>query len=228
MHPTEDTLLTLACGEADLPLRATLEGHLSTCPACRAMVGELAAPGGSLLRGLPEAPPPARLWEALRERVATMAPDATAVFPAAQRPPADDPLAALPLPSGARRELRLARRQAPEESANRPLAWRSALAPGARYAVLWSAGSLLVVAHMPAGRYFPRHVHPGREDVLILSGGYEDHLGSYAAGEYAVYEAGSEHRPATLPDEECWILTRLERPIRFCGWRGWLQTLASR
>jgi putative transcriptional regulator len=78
---------------------------------------------------------------------------------------------------------------------------------------------------MPAGRSFPRHLHPGREDVLVLKGGYEDERGHYEAGEYAVYEPGSVHRPATARDEECWILIRLEKPIRLLGWRGWVQSL---
>ncbi|HEY8021247.1 MAG TPA: cupin domain-containing protein [Thermoanaerobaculia bacterium] len=226
MHPPEDTLLALASGEADLPLRVTLEGHLSTCPACRATVGELAAAGGAMLRELADEPLPQRVWESLAARVAPMAPDATAVRAPRRAPGAADPLAALPLPSGARRELRLALAGRPDRE--REVAWRTAWAPGARYAVLWSASSLLVVGHLPAGRYFPRHVHPGREDVLVLAGGYDDHLGSYTAGEYAVYDAGSDHRPTTSPDEECWILSRLEAPARFLGWRGWLQALGER
>ncbi|HTQ78551.1 MAG TPA: cupin domain-containing protein, partial [Thermoanaerobaculia bacterium] len=62
-------------------------------------------------------------------------------------------------------------------------------------------------------------------DVLVLQGGYEDEKGRYEAGDYAVYETGSEHRPTTERGEECWILVRLERPIRFLGWRGWLERL---
>jgi putative transcriptional regulator len=212
MHPPEETLLALASGEADLPLRATVEGHLSSCPACRATLGELTAAGAALLRGLPSGPPPDPLWEKILSRVAP-----------GDREPASalDPLAALPLPAGTRREL----------PPSRDLRWRSAWAPKARYALLArerATGTLLFVGHMPPGRHFPRHRHLGREDVLVLAGGYEDQRGRYEAGEYAVYEPGSEHRPATEPGEECWILFRLEAPVRFLGWRGALQRLLTR
>jgi putative transcriptional regulator len=208
MHPPEETLLSLASGEADLALRATVEGHLDSCPSCRATVSELTLAGGALLRGLPAAPLPEDLW---RQVLARVAPGA----------PVPDPLAALPLPAGTRGEL---------PPRTRELRWQSAWTPGARYAMLSHdrvTGSLLLVGHMPPGRGFPRHLHPGREDVLILNGGYEDDRGRYEAGEYTVYEPGSEHRPVTEPGEECWILLRLEAPVRFLGWRGGLQRLLA-
>ena len=86
-------------------------------------------------------------------------------------------------------------------------------------------GAILMVGHMGPGRGFPRHWHPGREDVLILAGGYADDRGTWEAGAFGTYEPGSEHQPVTEPDEECWVLLRLERPVRFRGWRGWLQRL---
>jgi len=214
MHPSEETLLALASGEADLPLRATVEGHLASCPACRATLGELTTAGGALLRGLVPASPPDHLWQQVLCRV-------TPGDGERGERPARDPLADLPLPAETRRELP-------------PLAglrWKSAWAPKARYALLArerATGSLLFIGHMPPGRHFPRHRHPGREDVLVLAGGYEDERGRYEVGEYAVYEPGSEHRPATEPGEECWILFRLEAPIRFLGWRGGLQRLLAR
>ncbi|HZF08045.1 MAG TPA: cupin domain-containing protein [Thermoanaerobaculia bacterium] len=211
MHPSEETLLALASGEADLPLRATVEGHLASCPSCRTTLGELTAAGGALLRGLAPAPPPDHLWQQVLARVTPGKPPAASAL---------DPLAALPLPEETRREL-------PPLCS---LRWRSAWTPKARYALLArerATGSLLLVGHMPPGRYFPRHQHPGREDVLVLAGGYEDERGRYEAGEYAVYEPGSQHRPATEPGEECWILFRLEAPIRFLGWRGGLQRLLA-
>jgi putative transcriptional regulator len=211
VHPPEETLLELACGEADLPQRVLLEGHLAGCAACRAAVGELARPGGELLRALPGVePPPDRLWQRVRREIVEIE---------ARRPgAAPGPLAELPLPEAARLELPGAA----------PPRWRSAWAPGARFAVLARdahTGAFLVAAHMPPSRAFPLHEHLGAENVLVLAGGYEDHLGRYEAGEYAVYGAGSRHRPATEPGEECWILSRLEAPIRFLGWRGWLQKI---
>lgn len=211
MHPPEETLLTFASGEADLPHRVAIEGHLSSCAACRSALGELTLPGASLLRGLEEERPPDRVWQQLLSRIG--GPDRAAAV---------DPLAEFPLPAGAHREL------PPVSELN--LRWRRAWAPGAYYMVLLrdaGTGSALLLGHMPPGKYFPRHMHPGREDVLVLAGGYEDKMGRYEAGEYTLYPAGSEHRPVTDRDEECWTLTRLEAPIRFLGWRGGLQKLLS-
>jgi putative transcriptional regulator len=211
MHPPEELLLAVASGQADLPHRVLVEGHLDACAACRATLAELSAPGGALLASLAPERPADRLWESLRTRIAALPPG----------PGPDDPrLAGLPLPQGARRELPPIPR----------IAWRSPLALGARMALLLRdrfTGSQLFVGHMPARRAFPRHLHLGPEDVLVLAGGYEDQYGTFEAGHYGAYAPGTEHRPFTEPDEECWVLFRQERPSLFFGWRGWAQRLLS-
>lgn len=209
VHPAEEVLLELASGEADLPQRVLIEGHLAACPACHAAAGELARPGGALLRALPGEPLPDHLWQRVLGEVQR------------RQPPAADPFAEIPLAPGARAEL--ASVPAPR--------WRSVWALGARYAVLArdrGTGAFLIAAHMPPSRAFPRHFHPSREDVVVLSGGYVDEAGRYEAGDYAVYPPGTCHRPATEPDEGCWILSRITEPLRFLGWRGWLQRIAPR
>lgn len=210
MHPPEEILLTLATGRADLPLRVLVEGHLEGCAACRAAMAEISAPGGALLAGLPAEPAPDPLWERLRARVQALPPA-----------PAPGPrLSGPPLPESALQELP----PTPE------IRWRRLPVRGARIALLARdphTGSALLLGHMPAGRSFPLHVHQGPEDVLVLTGGYADQFGTFEAGAYAAYAPGSEHRPFTEPDEECWTLTRLERPNLFRGWRGWAQRLLS-
>lgn len=211
MHPPEETLLAVATGQADLPHRVLVEGHLSSCPSCRATAGEMSAVGGELLlrMDIPEIPT-GHLWERLRSQIEALPPG----------PPSNPLLAGFPLPDGARREL-------PEI---RELRWRWPLVRGARYAVLLrdrATGSALILARMEPRRIFPRHLHLGPEDILVLAGGYEDPWGTWEAGAYAAYAPGTEHRPATEPDEECWTLTRLEKPNLFLGWRGWAQRLLS-
>ena len=210
MHPPEELLLAVASGAVDLPHRVLVEGHLDTCSACRATLAELSAPGGTLLASLAPERPADRLWESLRSRIAALPPG----------PGPDDPLlAGIPLPQGARRELPTIPR----------LNWRNPLARGARLALLARdrfTGSQLLVGHMPPRRAVPRHLHLGPEDVLVLAGGYEDQYDTFEAGAYGTYAPGTEHRPFTEPDEECWILFRLEKPNLLLGWRGWLQRLA--
>ncbi|HVF60361.1 MAG TPA: cupin domain-containing protein [Thermoanaerobaculia bacterium] len=204
MHPPEETLLSVAAGEADVAHRALVEAHAASCAACREELAALSAPGGLLLRAVGETPPPAALWERLVARLPA---------PAAAAP---SPLAGTPVPPAARAEL-------PELDA---LAWRWPLVRGARIATLWAdraAGTTLLIGHMPGGRPFPRHRHPGGEDVVVLSGAYQDDHGRWESGAYGVYASGSEHRPLTEPPHECWILTRLPRPVEFTGWRGLAQ-----
>ena len=82
---------------------------------------------------------------------------------------------------------------------------------------------------MPGGHPFPRHRHPGGEDVVVLHGAYEDAYGDWRQGVYSIYTGpGSEHRPVTHGPDECWILTRLPQPVEFTGWRGILQRVFRR
>jgi putative transcriptional regulator len=209
IHPPEEILLAIASGQADLPRRVLVEGHLDSCAACRAVIAELSAPGGALLGGIAEETPSDRVWERLWAQVQAIPPGAGMPDPA---------LADLPLPAGVRREL----------PPLREIAWRRLTVRGARLAVLLRdrfTGSALILGHMPAKRAFPRHLHLGTEDVLVLAGGYEDQYGTFEAGAYAQYAPGTEHRPLTEPGEECWTLLRLEKPNLLYGWRGWLQRL---
>lgn len=209
MHPPEEILAAVASGQADLPYRVMVEGHLDSCAPCRATLAEMSAPNGALLASLPVAQPPAALWERLRERIQTLPQVRWAPNPA---------LSGVPLPEGAQREM-------PDVA---PLSWHRVPLHPARYAVLFRdkiSGSALLLAHMPPELGFPEHVHLGPEDILVLAGGYEDHFGTFEEGTWASYAPGSLHRPITEPGEACWTLTRLEKPNLFLGWRGWLQSL---
>lgn len=207
-HPADDLLLSFATGRADLPHRVMIEAHLAGCGLCRAAVAEVSAPGGALLGGLPAEAPPAALWNRVLSRIEAPRPEPS-------------PLADLPLPPAALAEM-------PE--ASHQLRWHWGFAPGARYAGLVRdpfTRSVLLIGHAPPRRAFPRHQHLGPEDVMLLRGGYEDEMGHYEAGQYAVYAAGTVHRPVVEPGEECWVLIRLEKPNRLLGWAGWLQRLAG-
>jgi putative transcriptional regulator len=209
MHPCEEILVAVAAGQADLPHRVMVEGHLDSCAPCRATLAEMSAPGGALLASLPAAPPPDALWERLRASIQTLPQASHAADPA---------LAGFPLPAGARREM-------PEIS---PLRWHRIPLHPARYAVLFrdpGTGSALLIGHMPPRRGVPEHLHLGPEDILVLAGGFADHTGAFEQGAWASYAPGTRHRPFTEPGEECWTLTRLEKPNLFLGWRGWLQSL---
>ncbi|WP_028219390.1 cupin domain-containing protein [Paraburkholderia oxyphila] len=45
--------------------------------------------------------------------------------------------------------------------------------------------------------HFPRHVHPGGEEILVLSGTFSDDEGDYPEGWYLRNPPGSQHQPHT-------------------------------
>jgi putative transcriptional regulator len=228
VHPTEEILLGVASGESDLPRRVLVEGHLDGCASCRATMAELTLPGGALLRGLDGQAPPSGLWQALLGRITQLpqampAPNAEVERLVPSVRPLDSEIAAMPLPTSVRCEL-------PALATLRRFPWRWALAPGAWYAELARdprTRSVLLLGYLAPSSFLPAHRHLAQEDVLVMAGGFDDRQGRHEAGEYAIYEAGSEHRPVTEPDEECWCLARLEQPNLLLGWRGWLQRLAA-
>ncbi len=207
MHPPSESLVAHASGHLDPALRVVVEAHLDLCPACRAEMAAMSAAGGWMLSGASgakRAPDP--LWERLEARLGE------ASMPASVPP-------SVPLPPSARLEL---------PPGGRRLRWFSPLLRGARIAILSedpATGASLALAHMPGGLVFPRHAHTGFEHAVVLAGGYEDERGSFTAGDFAIYEPGSQHGPHTLDGDDCWILFRLGGPVRFAGWRGVVQRL---
>lgn len=53
-----------------------------------------------------------------------------------------------------------------------------------------------IVRYAP-GSGFPRHAHPGGEEILVLSGTFSDDGGHYPAGCYLRNPPGSSHEPAS-------------------------------
>ena len=82
------------------------------------------------------------------------------------------------------------------------LEWRETRYPGVSWIDLASdpgSPSRTALIRMAPGRGYPRHRHLGPEDVLVLSGGYEDEDGQvFEAGAFVRYPAGSEHSPTAL------------------------------
>lgn len=205
-HVPNETLVEHASGQLDLALRVLVEAHLELCPSCRVEHAALVAPGGRLLAETAPAAPPEALWSQIEARLPVAAPDPV---------PAD-----VPLPLAARSEIVV----------QGPLRWWRRGLGGARMAELAhdaGSGVRLLIGQMPPGLRFPRHLHLGFEQVVVLSGGYDDERGEFVAGDYGVYEPGSEHGPETLDGDSCWILFRLDAPVRFRGWRGLLQRLIA-
>jgi len=79
------------------------------------------------------------------------------------------------------------------------LEWRT-MTSGTRLAVLKrlpNGGSICRITG-EAGSTFPEHTHWGGEEVYIVSGDYSDPSGTYGAGQFISYPAGSSHMPWTV------------------------------
>jgi putative transcriptional regulator len=65
------------------------------------------------------------------------------------------------------------------------------------------------------GARFPRHRHLGREEVLVLQGGFQDDRGAVWAGQLATNDPGSEHAFVVLAGCDC-IAAVLSRGFELC------------
>lgn len=63
-----------------------------------------------------------------------------------------------------------------------------------------------IVRYAP-GSAFPRHVHTGGEEILVLEGTFQDEHGDYPAGSYFRNPPGTSHEPAAA--DGCTIFVRL-------------------
>ncbi len=63
-----------------------------------------------------------------------------------------------------------------------------------------------IVRYAP-GSHFPRHVHPGGEEFLVLEGVFQDERGDYPAGSYVRNPPASAHAPGS--DAGCIIFVKL-------------------
>ncbi|MCL7465100.1 cupin domain-containing protein [Phaeovulum sp. NW3] len=63
------------------------------------------------------------------------------------------------------------------------------------------------IVRYAAGSAFPPHVHSGGEEILVLSGTFQDEHGDYPAGSYFRNPPGTAHSPAAA--EGCEIFVRL-------------------
>ncbi len=84
--------------------------------------------------------------------------------------------------------------------------WRPGLVPGLDVMPLHSFGSenVALVRWQP-GTHFPAHGHPGGEEILVLSGVFQDEQGAYPAGSWLRNPPGSLHQPWSEVGCTIWV-----------------------
>ena len=91
------------------------------------------------------------------------------------------------------------------------LDWVPSPTPGVDRRMLFRIGAekaraTSIVRYAPKSR-FPRHGHPGGEEILVLDGVFQDESGDYTAGSYIRNPPGSGHAPGSDPG--CVIFVKL-------------------
>jgi hypothetical protein len=100
-------------------------------------------------------------------------------------------------------------RRAAVHAARQP--WVPSPTPGVDRRMLFRIGdekarATSIVRYAP-DTYFPRHGHPGGEEIFVLDGVFEDDAGQYPAGSYMRNPPGSGHTPGSTAG--CVIFVKL-------------------
>jgi putative transcriptional regulator len=191
-HPTEAVLTDYASGAMRPAFAVTAAAHIEGCPQCRARVALLERLGGELIADLPEAEMAAGSLEDAMARLDAVAPRADA----APRGPVVERIR-----FGHKRHVK-------------PGVWVRHADPAV------AGGDLLYMLRIPKGTIAAPHGHGGQEFTAILKGAYRDEHGLFAAGDFAEFIDGDEHRPAVEGDDECICLIASERPMRMKSMMG--------
>jgi anti-sigma factor ChrR (cupin superfamily) len=85
--------------------------------------------------------------------------------------------------------------------------WRPGLVPGLSVMPLHQYGTENVaLVKWEPGTRFNEHMHPGGEEIFVLSGTFSDELGDYKAGTWLRNPPGSTHKPYS--EEGCTIYVK--------------------
>jgi putative transcriptional regulator len=213
LHPDAERLALHAAGQLRPAERVIVESHLAFCGECVDRLRALLEPGARWLADIAGQAVSTASWERLERRL-----DAAPLVPEGVRFP-EAGVAGAWLPAAAVEEL---------GGAVPRLEWKGVPTSRARYAILAEDAATeyqLLVLGLAGGLKFPTHIHLGNEEVVLLAGGYTDRYTHLDAGNYYLYEPGTEHGTVTDPDEICWTLGLIQHGIQFRGVLGAFQLL---
>ncbi len=88
------------------------------------------------------------------------------------------------------------------------------------YAADRKSGRALVLIRMEPGCGYPRHRHRGPEQLLVVHGAYTDDRGTHSAGQFVLYDDGTEHAPVATSEPggaPCVLLALANEGIKLLG-----------
>lgn len=213
----DDCLAELALGTLPAEQVREVEAHLASCRRCAGEAAAIADVVHAVALALPPVAPAPALRERLLASLGTTA--QAAVSPAAQTTMrferfVDRVAAVLELAADQARALLAGIDRATSWSPS-PVAWSQLfhIEGGPR---LVAAATVTGFVRVAPGQPFPRHIHIGREHVLVLQGGFRDEDGKdYHTGDDAFQPPGSVHHFVAHEGEELIYLAVIERGIEF-------------
>jgi len=196
-HPDDAVLMDHVRGALAPAVSVFVATHLALCPRCRAREAEMEALGGTLLDDLE----PETIDASVRASVLARLDD-----------PDPAPIVRRPAPIVGDPRLPEPLRRLVGDPAR--LRWEQPL-PGVRFAQpLFAGGPRLM--RMSGRARVPTHTHDGLELVLVLEGGFFDHLGDYRRGDFVVGDESIRHMPAAEA-EGCLCLSMVIGDLRPVG-----------
>jgi putative transcriptional regulator len=201
-HPKTETLAAFAAGAFEEARSVVLNAHLDLCPDCRAIVRDFEALGGALLEAAAPAPfsegALASFWSRAGEQIEFRRANSKAEG-------LSEDIA----------DIFALKRYLPKGFAGAE--WRP-LVSGVSQAVLSARGyreGALRLLKIEPGTRIPKHTHGDCEFTLILSGAYDDELGSFARGDFADLDEEDTHSPMAVGDRPCICLIATNAALSF-------------
>ncbi len=205
-HPPEPLLMEYAAGALPEAVSLLVATHLTYCPDCRAEVQRLESLGGALLDSLPPV---------------TVTTDLDTLFAKLDNPapaPVPPPLAGeYWMPRPVRRALASLPRRA-----DTPLPWQRVTGALSEIRLPTPGASRTRLMRIKAGQAMPEHTHGGTEYVLVLQGGFSDHLGHYRPGDLSISTDEDTHTPKADTDGDCICLAVVDGALKLTGPLGWV------
>ena len=205
-HPSSDLLMSYGAGALGESWSLALATHLSLCPACRSGVEAVEDIGGILLESFEPNQMPETALSLVMENLDMVAND----YQGASLPPKT-----FVLPQPLRDYV---------GSDVDAIQWKSIGGGVGHVNVKAGDNGHVHLLKIPPGSPVPEHGHNGRELTLVLTGSFEDKLGTFNRGD--LQDVGEEtiHRPVAGEKEDCICLVVTDAPLKF---RGLLPKLAQ-
>jgi putative transcriptional regulator len=204
-HPTEEFIAAYAAGVLDEASSLAIAGHLTLCPACRAVAGLYDVVGGALIDALPASPLSEDALSATLTRARTAAP--------ARQPQTQ-------MVSSAERQILPAPLRHYVGGDLDKIKWRT-LGPGISHVPLVRSGDVIArLLRINPGKAIFNHTHRGTELTLVLNGSYNSQGQCYRRGDIEMADDSVDHGPVAGPEDVCICLIVTDAPLRFHHWLG--------